>query len=58
MGRLRKYGPLPKHIHGVLARYKDVPTNELSQKLPPRKNRVTLLDTLLSLRPCGDKNWN
>ena len=32
----RKDGPLLRHIREVLGKYKDVLTNELPQKLPPR----------------------
>jgi hypothetical protein len=36
-GEVRRDGPLSKHIREVLAKYKDVLTNELSQELPPKR---------------------
>ena len=36
-GKAKGDKPLPKHIQEVLAKYKDVLTNELPQELPPRR---------------------
>ena len=37
MGEAKGSGPLPKRIQEVLAKYKDVLTNELPQALPPKR---------------------
>jgi hypothetical protein len=41
-GIARKNGQFPKDLHGILAGYKDILTNELSQKLPPRRGKKLL----------------
>ena len=38
-GEGRKDGPPPNHIRGMLVRYKDVFTNVLLKKLPPRSGK-------------------
>ena len=38
-GKARKDGPPPNHICGMLVRYKDVFTNVLLKKLPPRSGK-------------------
>jgi len=38
-GEARKDGPPPNHIGGMLVRYKDVFTNVLHKKLPPRSEK-------------------
>ena len=44
----RKYVPPPNHIHGVLARFKYVLTNELSKKVTAKKWKSILLNERLS----------
>ena len=38
-GEAKKDEPLPRHIREVLGKYKDVLTNELPQKFPPKRSR-------------------
>ena len=50
-GEARKDGTLPRHIHEVLGKYKDVLTNELLQELPPKREVDHKIEVITASEP-------
>ena len=56
-GEAGKDGPSPNHIRGMLVRYKNVFTNVLLKKFPPRNEKQLCSTRDWVVEVCGDK-WS